>query len=433
MQERNYSKSEAVAARARKVVPGASYGGVRFSPSGMYGHYAMNYVAPGYPRYFSRASGSKFWDIDGNEFIDYMCAYGPMVLGYSNPAVDNAVINSLKEGNTVSLASPLMVDLAEKLLSTVTPFAWAAFSKNGGDATNQACMVARHATGRRKIVVVNGGYHGTVQWMQDPGSPGTLDTDSADVLRVGWNDYAGFEKLASEYRGEIAAFFSSPYHHPLLVDNEMPAPGYWGQVEKLCRREGIVLVLDDVRAGFRASLHGSHHYFGFTPDLICLGKALGSGQPIAALLGTDALRDAVSDVFVTGTQYYNTAPIAAAIATLQELESSSGPERMLAIGMKLCRGLVEIATKHGFDLRATGLPSMPYLRLADEIDPVVTQGLSAFHTGLYARLIRSVVEQGAYFSDFHNNFVSTAHTDEDLERTWEMVDTAFARLAREMT
>ncbi len=430
MQTRKYSKSEALIARARQVIPGASYGGVRFSQDGMYGHYAMNYVAPGYPRYFERASGSKFWDVDGNEFIDYMCAYGPMVLGYANPTVDQAATEALKQGNTVSLASPLMVELAEKLLALVQPFAWACFSKNGGDATNQACMVARHATGRRKIVVVHGGYHGTVQWMHDPGSPGTLDTDTADVLRVHWNDYAGFEKLVSEYRGQIAAFFSSPYHHPLLVDNEMPAPGYWSQVEKLCRKEGIVVVLDDVRAGFRASLHGSHHYFGFTPDLICLGKALGSGYPIAALLGTDALRDAVSTVFVTGTQYYNTAPMAAALATLRELENVDGPSRMLAIGTKLNQGLIAVAKEHGFDLRATGLPSMPYLRLADEVDPVVTQGLSAFHTGLHARWIRSIVEQGAYFSDFHNNFVSTAHTDEDLARTWEMADKAFSQLAR---
>lgn len=396
----------------------------------MYGHYAMNYVAPGYPRYFSRASGSRFWDVDGNEFIDYMCAYGPMVLGYAHPAVDEAAIKAIKEGNTVSIASSLMVELAERLLATMRPFKWASFSKNGGDATNQACMVARRATGRRKVVVVNGGYHGTGQWMQDPGSPGTLDTDTVDVLRVQWNDYPGLEKLAREHRGQIAAFFSSPYHHPVFADNELPAPDYWTQVERLCRREGIVLVLDDVRAGFRASLHGSHHYFGFTPDLLCLGKALGSGQPIAALLGTDALRDAVSSVFVTGTQYYNAAPMAAAIATLRELEAIDGAARMLAVGEKFGRGLIDVAKRHGFDLRVTGLPSMPYLRLADEVDPVVTEGLSAFHTGLHARWIRSIVEQGAYFSDFHNAFVSVAHTEEDLARTWEIADKAFSQLAR---
>jgi len=430
MRSPTYSASAALHARAQRIIPGASIGGARVLDQGMYGHYAMNYAAPGYPRYFARAEGSRFWDVDGNEFIDYMCGYGPMVVGYTNPVVDEAVIGALKKGNTVSIASPLMVDLAEKLLETVRPFSWAYFSKNGGDATNQACMVARYATGRRKVIAVHGGYHGTVQWMQDPGSPGVLDTDTADVLRVQWNDYAGLERLVSEHRGQVAAFFSSPYHHPILVDNEMPAPGYWTQVEKLCRKEGIVLVLDDVRTGFRASLRGSHEYFGFTPDLICLGKAIGGGYPIAALLGTDALREGVSTVFVTGTQYFNSAPIAAALATLQELKAVDGAARMLAIGSRLNEGLVAAGKSYGFDLRATGLPSMPYYRLADEVSPTVTHGPKALHTGLHAKWIRKVVEQGAFFSDFHNNFVSTAHTDEDLKRTWEMADTAFAELAR---
>ena len=431
MQTRTYPKSEALMDRARKVIPGASLGIVRVAQAGMYGHYALDYAAPGYPRYFERAAGSRFWDVDGNEFIDYMCAFGPMIVGYAHDGIDKAAIAAFRKGNTVSIAAPVMVELAEKLLGLVQPFAWAYFSKNGGDATNQACMVARFATGRRKIVVVSGCYHGTAQWMQAQGSPGTLDTDTADVLHVDWNDFDGLEHLVSEHRGQIAAFFSSPYHHPVLVDNAMPAPGYWSKVEKLCRKEGIVLVLDDVRAGFRASLHGSHRYFGFTPDLICLGKALGGGHPVAALLGTDALRDAVSTVFVTGTHYYNSGPFAAAIETLRVLQEEDGANRMLAIGTRLAEGLVASAKRHGFDLRITGLPSMPFLRLADEPNPVVTDGPQALHTGLHARWIRSMVQQGAYFSDFHNNFVSTAHTDGDLSRTWDIADEAFAKLARE--
>jgi glutamate-1-semialdehyde 2,1-aminomutase len=419
------TKSQELFERAKRVVPGAMLAGSVVCPDGMYGHYSPNAMAPGYPIYFSRAQGARFWDLDGNEYVDYMCAYGPMILGYKNPVIEEAIRKQNEKSNTVTLAAPLMVDLAEYLVDLVPIADWAFFSKNGGDPTNQSVMVARAATGRKKIVTVAGGYHGVNAWMQDPGSPGTTEEDTQSILRVEWNDVEGLEKVVAENSGEIAAFMSSPWHHPVFMDNELPAPGYWESVEKICRREGIVLIVDDVRAGFRAHMGGSCEYFGFKPDLICFGKALGSGEPIAALVGTDAMRDAVRSVFYTGTQYFNSSPMAASLATLQELQRVDGPKMMIETGKKVADGMVEVAKGHGFDLKVSGMPSMPYLRLTDEDCPVWTQGLDVMHTGLHATWISECTRRGAFFSSFHNHFISTAHSQEDLQRTWDIVDDAF--------
>jgi glutamate-1-semialdehyde 2,1-aminomutase len=419
------TKSRAIFERARKVIPGSR----PFTRAGMFGHYAPSASAPGFPIYFSRAEGSRFWDVDGNEYIDYMCAYGPMVLGYNHPAVVEAVREQNARSNTVSLASPLMVDLAEALVARIPMAEWVCFSKNGGDATDQAVMLARRATGRKKIVKIDGGYHGVAGWMQSPGAPGTTEEDHANVVEVAWNDFDALEQAVARNAGDVAGFISSPWHAPIVVDNALPAEGYWQRVEALCRREGIVLILDDVRAGFRAHLGGSNEYFGFRPDLICLGKALGGGEPIAALVGSDALRDAASSVFRTGSHFYNASPMAAALATLSELERVDGPARMIERGAKLGEGMRKSAARYGFDLRVTGLSSMPFFRIANEDSPVLAKGLAALHGGLHAEWTSECVKRGVFLTSYHNHFLSTAHTDEDLERTWQVVDAAFEALA----
>ena len=417
-----HEKSQALYEQAKKVIPGCPM----CPEGGMYGHYSTSVWARGNPIYFSQSEGSRFYDVDGNEYIDYMCAYGPMILGYNHSKVDRAAMEQYQKGNTVSLAAPVMIELAELLVDMVSVADWAFFSKNGADPTNLSTMVARAATGRKKIVAIEGGYHGTTPWMQDSGSGGTLDGERANVIRIPWNDYERFQSVVDENDGQVAGFISSPYHHPVLTDNEPPADGYWQKIEALCKQKGIVLIVDDVRAGFRADISGSNAYFGFKPDLICFGKALGNGYPISALVGTDALRDAINNVFFTGTQFFNAAPMAAAVATLKELKKIGGPKLMLAYGRKLTDGLVKIAKSYGYHLNVSGMPSMPYLRITNqEIPPLFTEGLPGLHKGLHADWISECVRRGAYFMDYHNHFISTAHTDEDMQRTWDIADDAF--------
>jgi len=415
------SKSRELFERAKKVIPGSP-----FCPEGgVYGHYSVSVPARGNPVYFSRSQGSRFWDVDGNEYVDYICAYGPMILGYNHPVVDRAAREQYAKGNTVSLSAPVMVDLAETLVDMVSIADWAFFAKNGADPTNLSVMVARAATGRKKVIVFQGFYHGSNPWMQAAGSAGTIEEDTAHVIQVTWNDYAQIERTVKEHEGEIACLISSPYHHPIVVDNEMPAQGFWQKVEALCKKKGIVLIVDDVRAGFRADLAGSNEYFGFKPDLICFGKALANGYPISALVGTDALRDAMTSVFFTGTQFFNAAPMAAALATLKEMKKINAPKVMLETGKKITDGLVRMAKGYGYDLRVSGLPSMPYLRITNQEPPALTEGMSALHKGLHADWISECVQRGAYFLDYHNHFISTAHNDKDIQRTWDIADDAF--------
>ena len=396
--------SNALYARAQRVIPG-----------GIFGHYGSSVRESG-PKFFSRSAGAKFWDVDGNEYIDYMCAFGPNVLGYNHPVVDEAVRRQQRLGHAVSLASPVMVELAELLVEQVDGAEWALFGKNGTDSTNLAVMIARAATGRAKIVRVAGSYHGVAPWMR-AGQAGSIAADGADVLTVAWNDAAGFEELLRDHAGDVACFVASPYHHPTLADSEMPAEGYWSRIEAACRASGVVLIVDDVRTGFRLDLAGSHAAFGFAPDMICFGKAIANGHPLAALVGVDALKKTASEVFYTGTQFYSGAPMAAAIATLEELRSSDALNRMREMGTRLNQGLVDVAKGHSFELVASGAPAMPYYRLAN-VDRAT-----------HFAWIDECVRRGAYLLGYHNHFLSAAHDKADVQRTCEIADAAFGAIA----
>ncbi len=400
------TRSQELYTRAKRVIP-----------KGVHGHYGYA-VTDEAPVFFERSDGAHFTDVDGNDYIDWMCAYGPMILGYNHPAVDRAAAEQMAAGNTVSLAAPVMVDLAERLVDLVEGVDWALFGKNGADATSLAVMVARAATGRRLVIKVDGGYHGSAPWMQTPGNSGTVLGDHDLVVSVPWNDPAAIQRAIDEHPDDVACFISSPYHHPAFADNDLPADGYWAEVESICRRNGVALIVDDVRAGFRLNLAGSHVAYGFQPDLVCFGKALGNGHPIAALTGTDAMAQAASDTFFTGTQFFNAAPMAAALATIDELEKIDAANRITDLGRQLNAGLADVAASHGYDLVITGIPGMPYYRNGGD-------GGFARH----ARWVAECVKRGAYLLSYHNNFVSTAHTEGDIERTCEIADQAFAALA----
>lgn len=405
MKTYEYPESKALFARACRVIP-----------CGVYGHFGVPPCIPpdAYPFFAARAKGAHFWDVDGNRFIDYMCAYGPMILGYGNPAVDGPYQAQMAEADSNSAASPRMVELAEHMVDLIPVADWAFFAKNGADVTNLAVMTARAATGRRKIVAVKGGYHGTTPWMQGPGHHGLIDADLANVIRIPWNDVNALERVIAENPGDVAGFISSPYHHPVYADNELPSPGYWERVQSVLRKHGIVFIIDDVRAGFRLHMGGSCEHYGFKPDLIAFCKAIGNGYPVSALVGCDALRNDVARVFHTGSYWFSAGPMVAALATLRELARLDAPALLRASGEKLLNGMVDVAKSHGYTLKVSGEPSMPYVRITD--DPTMT---------LHQQWCGECTRRGAYFTSHHNWFLSTAHTDEDIRQTLDICDEAF--------
>jgi len=406
----SYKKSRDLFKKAAEIIP-----------CGIYGHYSPSPLVPAadYPFYTTKARGSRFQDIDGNEFIDYMCAYGPMVTGYGNPKVEQAAAKQMKSGNCMTGAPPVMVELAEYLVDLIPCADWAFFAKNGGDVTNYAVMISRAATGRNKLLMISGGYHGVSPWMQGEGHHGVTSDDKKNVIAVKWNDIAEFEKAVSENRGEIACFISSPYHHPAFADNEFPAEGYWNRIESICRKEGIVIITDDIRAGFRLDIRGSNEFFGYKSDLICYCKALANGYPISALVGSKALMNAASKVFYTGSYWFSAVPMAAALANLKEMKKIHASAIMLKQGKKLLDGMVSLALGYGYDLKVSGAPSMPYLRITN--DPSLM---------LHQEWCAECTKRGAYFTSHHNWFISTAHRDKDLKQTWDIADESFKAIKK---
>jgi glutamate-1-semialdehyde 2,1-aminomutase len=384
-------------------------------PCGIYGHASPAVALPGaFPYYAERAQGCRYWDVDGNEYIDYLCGYGPMILGHQHPAVEEAAARQQRDALCLNHPSPVMVDLAEYLVSLVDFSAWAVFGKNGSDMTTWALQVAREHTKRRKILKVAGAYHGMDPWCT-PGHAGLLEEDRAHIHDFLWNDLDSFERLLKEFRNDIAGVIMTPFHHPVFKPSEMPAPGFWSHIEAACRREGMVLILDDIRAGFRLDLRGSHKCFGFEPDLICFCKAIANGHALSAALGRKELRVAASKVFLTGS-YWNSAPaMAAALACLRVLQKEDAVSALRRSGDMLMQGLVEAGRQHGFAMLASGPPAVPTLSFAD--DPSLRR---------QQRFCAEVARRGAFFHPHHNWFLSTAHTSQDIIATLRMADEAFA-------
>jgi len=407
----SYSKSREEYNRALKVIP-----------SGIYGHQgpAEGCFVPvsAFPFFSERAKGSYFWDVDGNRFIDYMCAYGPNVLGYNDEEVDEAAAKQRAlGGDCVTSPSTRMIDFAEVLVDTVACADWAFFAKNGGDATTLAVLTARAFTHRKKIVFFKGYYHGVAPWTQKIDYPGILEEDVINSVYVPWNDYEKLAQVFEENTGEIAAVISQPYLHGNFADNMLPAEGFWQKVRKLCTDKGTVLIIDDVRAGFRLDLAGSDHFFGFEADLICFCKAIANGYNVSALCGKDFLRNTVSGITYTGSYWLSAVPFAAGMACIEKMKRLDLPKLLAEKGAKIRDGLIATAKKHGYDLHVSGMPALFYLRIADD-DSLM----------LHQRWIAEMVKRGIYVTNHHNHFINYALSDADIQTTIEVADDAFAAL-----
>jgi glutamate-1-semialdehyde 2,1-aminomutase len=404
-----FRRSQELFNRAAKVIPG-----------GIYGHAGPAIGLPGaFPYYADRARGCRYWDVDGNEYIDYLCGYGPMILGHQHPEVEEAAARQQRDALCLNHPGPIMVELAEYLVSLVEFSAWAVFGKNGSDMTTWALQVAREHTKRRKILKVTGAYHGIDPWCT-PGHAGLLDEDRVHIHDFNWNDLESFDRLLKRFRGDIAGVIMTPFHHPAFQPSQMPAPGFWSHIESACRREGIVLILDDIRAGFRLDMAGSHKYFGFEPDLICFCKAIANGHALSAALGRRELRVAASKVFLTGSYWNNPPPMAAAMACLEIMKRDDTVSTLRRTGEMLMSGLVDTGRKHGYAMIASGPPAIPFLSFADDASLRRQQ-----------RFCAEVTRRGAIFHPHHNWFLSAAHTPEDITATLRMADEAFAVVKNE--
>jgi glutamate-1-semialdehyde 2,1-aminomutase len=392
----------------------------RCVPSGIYGHQSPTVLVPGaYPYFFERGQGSHVWDVDANEYIDYMCSYGPIVLGHCHPKVEEAALAQMRLGNCFNGPSKLWAELSEHLVA-ITPFAdWTVFAKNGSDVTTWAVEVARQHTGRPKVVMAKGAYHGTHAWCT-PMPAGTTLEDRANVVTFTYNDVDDLRRVVARHEGQVAAIIVAPFRHDAYHDQELPVEGFHQGVRALCDEKGIVLILDDVRAGFRLHLGGSGECFGFRPDLACYCKAIANGYPLSACVGCDALRRAAERVFFTGSYFTSAVPMAAALACLRELDACGGIQLMHQLGTMLQRGLEDHAGAHRLAVTVSGPPALPFMTFGEDTR---FERSKVFGAACAAR--------GVYIHPHHNWFLSAAHTEADIRRTLDVADEAFGEVRRQ--
>lgn len=391
----------------------------RVIPGGMWGHQSAGAVPEGYPQFFSGGEGARVHDVDGNSYIDFMCSWGPVILGHRHPVVEDAVRARLDAGDCLDGPTEDAVRLAELMVRQFAHADWAMFQKNGSDATTACVTMARAATGRRKILVAQGAYHGAVPWCS-PSVVGVTQEDRAHVLEFRFNDIGSVDKAVELAGADLAGIVVSAFRHDLGIKQEMPSAAFAHAVRTHCDAAGAALILDDVRAALRLHLAGSWEIHGVKPDLCAYSKAIANGHPLAAVTGTDAFRAAAEKVFVTGSFWYAGAPMAAACATIEEANRLDVPALLHAMGTRLRSGLDAQARSYGFELIQSGPPVMPLIQFAD--DPTSSLG---------EQFCRHALREGVYLHHRHNMFLCAAHDVQIIDEALDATDRAFRTLARE--
>lgn len=403
MQEYSFEKSYAMLEKAKQWIP-----------NGIYGPRTPAFLTYGsYPCFLNRGKGSHIWDVDGNEYIDYMCSFGTNIIGLCNEEVDAAAIEQMKSGDCFTLPGSRWNELAEAMVEQIYGQDWVVFAKNGSDVTTYATTIARAYTGKNKIILAEGAYHGSHYWCTHShfGIPAEYQ---AHILYFNYNDMEQLKKIIADNSGQIAGIMLTPHHHPALADQQMPVPGFYKELREMCDREGMLMMIDDIRCGFRLHENGSHCYFGADPDLVCFGKAMANGYPISAMTGKALYKGAAEGAFFTGTHYFSGVPMAAAITTMKVIVRDGIVDYVKEMGTKLKQGMVEQAAAAGLKIIYTGPPAIPFMRFEGDNDFSVNR----FFCGEAAK-------RGIFLHPHHNWFLSGAHTVEDINKTLQVTEECF--------
>ncbi|OUZ11987.1 aspartate aminotransferase family protein [Aeromicrobium sp. PE09-221] len=398
----------------------------------------------GWKQVFVRTSGAYVWDADGHRYIDYLNAWGPIVLGHSDERVNRAVYEAASTCDLTGVGpQPGEPELAEKICEVMPSADKVAFCTSGTDATMHAVHVARAVTGRRKVLKFHGSYHGwndhvavgssrkdlTAQSVLNTPNGGGLHPDVvADVVVVEWNDRAGLEAAFADHGSEIAVAFAEPYIHSFGC---VPAqPGFLELLRELCTRHGSVLTFDEVKTGFRAAIGGYQSLCGVTPDLTAFGKAVANGYTLAGLAGTDDLMGHLGaydreHATIDGT--YNASPysVAAANATLAVMESEQIHQRLWDLGSRLREGIAKAIVDTGARAVVDGLGSEWCVYFRDELPTNFREAMES-DADAYGRYHASLLSQGILEPAFPtgDRRLNAATSDEDIDRTIEAVHVA---------
>jgi glutamate-1-semialdehyde 2,1-aminomutase/spore coat polysaccharide biosynthesis protein SpsF len=399
--DNSYSKSVSNLQLAKELIPSCTQ---TFSK----GYTQFPYGAA--PIFLESGKGSHVWDVDGNEFIDYAMALGPVILGHSNPAVNQAIVDQLGNGITYSLPHRLEVEVAGLLREIIPCAEMTRFGKNGSDATSGAVRAARAYTGREKIACC--GYHGWQDWYigtttRNKGVPAAVQKLT---LTFAYNNIESLKKLFDENKREIAAVIMEP------VGVIEPAEGFLASVRDIAHENGALLIFDEIVTGFRLALGGAQEYFGVVPDLACVGKAMANGMPLSAVVGKKEIMEVFDEIFFSFTFGGEVLSLAAAKETIAQLRRDGVITHLWEMGGKLKRGYNELTRAHGLDkiTECIGLSPRTVITFQDAggHDPLVVKTLFQ----------QEAIGKGVLCSGPHN--ICYAHSPEDIDFTLAAYDHA---------
>jgi glutamate-1-semialdehyde aminotransferase len=372
-----------------------------------------NFVEGEYPIFFETAKGGKVIDVDGNEYIDMLCAYGPIIIGHREEEIDNEVIKQITDkGFCMSLTQPVQNELAKKLRGLIPCAEKMVFVKMGSDATTSAVRVARSYTNRVKILRC--GYHGWHDWCveQKGGIPEKL---YEDVIEFEYNNLDQVRHLMNQYGDDIAAIILTPIGHPGGHKVEMPKPGFLEGVREIADDHGALLIYDEIRTGFRIDLGGAQKKFGVIPDLGTFGKSMANGYPIGVLTGKKEYMDElVENVFLSSTFFPNSLAQIAALKTIEILERENVLGDISNKGTIFANKVRETIEDSGIPCEYSGEPWMPYITF--ERDP------KNLYKKLREEFYRQLIRRKVFLQPFHHGYICHRHTLEDLEYASDMIN-----------
>jgi glutamate-1-semialdehyde 2,1-aminomutase len=403
-----------------------------------------------YPPFIAHGEGSRLTDVDGNEYVDYLLGLGPMLLGHRPPEVTEAVVRAVRDLGTVfALPYELEAEAAEKVVAAVPGVDMVRFASSGSEVVGTAVRLARAATGRPLIVRFEGMYHGwmdTVYWSNHPrlelagsadrpvpvpAGPGLAPGLESSVLVLQWNDPGPLQAVMAEHGEQVAAILTEPVM--LNTGCILPEPGYLELLRDLATRYGAVLVFDEVITGFRLARGGAQEYFGVLPDLTTMAKGIGGGFPVAAIGGRRDLMELIADgrFSHSGTYNSNVIAMAAVSATMDALARPGVYERLFARGGRLLHGLRAIASELGLPVQVQGIGPVGQLWFSERPIHCYRDAARNARPELFKAWWHEMLTRGILFhpSQDENLFVSTAHTEEDIDATLEAARGALAATA----
>lgn len=428
----NNVRSQALYAEAIRYIPGGVNSPVR----------AFKAVG-GQPIFISRGKGSRTFDVDGNEYIDYVASWGPLILGHADPGIVAAVSQAAQHGTSFGAPTELEVELARMVVEAVPSIDMVRFVNSGTEATMSALRLARGYTGRDKVIKFEGGYHGHADMLLAkagsgvltlgmPDSPGVPASAAQNTLTAPYNNLSAVEALLKENPGEVAAVILEPVAGNMGV--VPPQPGFLQGLREATRSAGALLIFDEVITGFRVAYGGAQALYGVEPDLTCLGKVIGGGLPVGAYGGRGEIMEMMSPVgpvYQAGTLSGNPLAMTAGIMMLQALREPGRYDLLERRAARLGNGLLAAAREAGVPASANRVGSMMTLFFTDQ--PVADySSAKRSDTAMYARYFWAMLERGVYLapSQFEAAFVSTAHSDADIDLTIAAAGEAM-RVARE--